>query len=79
MDTVWVVILNRLAIDSDIVLGVYEHKKSARDVEKHYDKLIKSHGLEWELEVYSLEFKLNKIDIDDDRIIMIGKEDMLDD
>lgn len=79
MDTVWVVILNRLATDSDIVLGVYNSKKSARNVEKHYDELIKSHGLEWELDIYSLEFKLNKIDIDDDRIIAIGKEDILDD
>ena len=71
MDTVWVVILNLLDKDSDIVLGVYEHKKSA-----HYDELIEAHGLESKLEVYSLEFKLNKIDIDDDRIIAIGKEDI---
>lgn len=76
MDTVWVVILNRLATDSDIVLGVYESKKDARDVEKHYDELIEAHGLESKLEVYSLEFKLNKIDIDDDCIIAIGKEDI---
>lgn len=76
MDTVWVVILNHLDKDSDIVLGVYESKKDARYVEKHYDELIEAHGLESKLEVYSLEFKLNKIDIDDDRIIAIGKEDI---
>ena len=76
MDNVWVVILNSLVTNSDIVLGVYDSKKSARNVEKHYDELIESHGLESKLEVYSLEFKLNKIDIDDDRIITIGKEDI---
>lgn len=48
-------------------------------MEKHYDELIKSHGLEWELDIYSLEFKLNKIDIDDDHIIAIGKEDIWND
>lgn len=76
MNTVWVVVLYRLVTNSDIVLGVYDSKNAARDVEKHYDELIHAHGLEWELDVYSLEFELNKIDINDAAIIAIGKEDI---
>lgn len=76
MNTVWVVMLTRLVVNSDIVLGVYDSKKYARDAEKHYGEVIYSHGLDQELNVYSLELELNKADISDDSIIAIGKEDI---
>lgn len=76
MSNVWLVIANKLDTNEDSVLAVFDSRQSARDSERRYNKLLELRGLKSKLEVYSLEYTLNKIDFSDDCIIGIAKEDI---